>query len=348
MIATLTQSALRADENDQALPTVNILPCVSVCANSTPAKRMGSPLTFYPDKAAYEYVEAFVRVRYIVGADGNVRDVALLNLIGPQVFADIVERRIKDLTFQPATLNGQPVEQSLLMQYIFRVPFYTPGARGEIVTAYSEASVLLKAGKMPEAEAKLTAALALPRLNFYERGMLAVLMATIAEERKDFLEIRDLVTVPTQFYSQELPPAALKILLRFRIEAALNTGDMAEALQALAQLKSQKPFDPNDPFVNLVEQKRTEFNAQETIAVMGKIPDAGNGDEFSMTLYRRHFGFKVLSGTLDKFDVSCRQQTIESKITDVAEWHIPTDWDQCRLFVHGSPGATFQVLEATQ
>ena len=62
-------------------------------------------------------------------------------------------------------------------------------------------------------------------------------------------------------------------------------------------------------------------------------------------LYRRDFEFKNIVGSLDEFQLSCKQQTVESRITDAAEWHVPKNWSQCYLFVSGAPGSTFDVLQ---
>ena len=63
-------------------------------------------------------------------------------------------------------------------------------------------------------------------------------------------------------------------------------------------------------------------------------------------LYRRVFTFKDVKGTLDRFVLNCKQQAIESKIADNAEWRIPPNFSECNIRVHGTPGTTFKVVQA--
>jgi hypothetical protein len=128
----------------------------------------------------------------------------------------------------------------------------------------------------------------------------------------------------------------------------LALGDLADALYALKEIKKLKEFDPNDAIVALVEQARMKADAAPVIPLSGAIPDPKNGDGFYFTLYRRDFEFRNIVGSLDSFSMDCRQQSVESKITNTAAWHVPKNWDDCSVFVRGAPGTTFEVYETKQ
>jgi TonB family protein len=310
--------------------------------NSTPAKRLNSAGLDFPSQLLDDYAEGFVQIRYTVGTDGAVRDVNILRLIGPARFAENVVTRAHAWKFQPATLNGKPVEQSLMFVGVYKNP--RAGTHGDVVETYSKAADLLKQNKIDEAQSLLNGTLSRPELTFYERGMLSLLLASILEQKKDFLAVHELAVLSTDAFGGELPANALQALFKLRVGAALSIGDMGDAMLASLRLERVKGFDPKDPIVDSVEKALLQLNQAAVVAVEARIPEAGKGDEYSLHLFRRDIGFRNVTG-LGKFTISCNQGVVESEVSENAEWHIPHDWNVCFIFVHGAPGANFQVLE---
>jgi TonB family protein len=343
LLAALCAPAL-ADDDAGALPSVEVMPCLAKCADFVPAVHILEPIPHWANYTA-DYVEALVRIRYTIGSDGHVQDASVVGVIGPKSFSDKAMDAVKQWTFQPATLDGKPVQESRTINFIFDLPNREPGARPEVVTAYKNAVKLIASGKLDEAEAELKKQQAKPDLNFYERGMMANLLGSIALRRKDFQDAAQQVKIATDFYTKELPPAVTIQLYKTRIVASLATGNLMDAMGATNQLKKVKGFAPDDPITNAVTDTRAQLNALPEFALAGKIPDAADADGQQLYLYRRDFGFAGIVGSLDKFDLSCKQQTVESKISDTAEWHVPRNWSQCYLFVRGAPGTTFKLVQ---
>ncbi len=289
-------------------------------------------------------MEAFVQLRLTVCTDGAIKNIVILKLIGPKEFATSAIDAIKDRKFAPATLNGQPVDQSRSRAIYIRFSG-RPGAHISVVDAYNDAVKMIKEQKYDEAVASLTKMDADPKLSLYDRGMLANLLSAILILKGDFLTARNVVELPTTWFASKLPLGALKSLIRSRILADLGTGDIPDAVRFTAALMQTKDFDLADPLVKQVEDARIKFEAAPQFAILRKVPqiDEGGADYFPLT--RRTFSFTITSGSLDKFSMDCRQQTIKSKITEKAEWHVPKDWDQCRLLVEGTPGTVFQINE---
>jgi hypothetical protein len=147
----------------------------------------------------------------------------------------------------------------------------------------------------------------------------------------------------------ELRPSVVESLWETRIKASLALGDMVDALVSLDKLKAVKGFDPASPIVKLVKDQRAEVDNMPVFGLRGKIPETGEaGQNVYFGLYRRNFAFANVSGSLEKFTLSCKQQAIESKITQTAEWHVPKSWSGCYVLVRGAPGTTFQVAQLTE
>lgn len=341
-------AAARAQDDNSGLPAIELLPCVGKCANSSDAEHIRAPTPPYPTIGnAAGYVEGFVSLRYNVGLDGKVSDIATDNVIGPDIFLRNAVDTLKTWTFKPATVNGSPVVQTRGLQVIFEMKGYLkPGGSQKFVADYKAAVELISSGNLDDALAQLTEMNSRAELNFYERGMLANLIAPLMLARKDYLAAREIVEVPSEYYYSELPPAVEFSLLKDRMQADLALGNIGDALQAANTLKKRvRAYDVNDPTLKLVDEARAQTATLPQIVTATRIPASGSGRGAFLLMSHRDFTFQNISGSLDKFQIQCRQATIASKISEAAEWHVPKDWNQCRLFVQGAPGTTFNVVQ---
>jgi hypothetical protein len=327
------------------------LPCVTACARSTGPVPDSHPLPHYPDSNIgwYDaYVEGYVLLHYTIMPDGHVSDITTLELIGPKNFSDATLNTVKDWTYKPATLDGKPVATCRTLLMTFRAGGVEPGGRQEIVRLYERAVAQIKDAKIDDAMATLNEGQATPKLNFYERGMLANLAGLVMLQNGDYLEAQRLAKLATDHGLDELKPTVVRSLWETRIKASLAIGDLVDALDSLDSLKKVSGFDSSSPIVKLVENSRAKADAQPIFGTAGKIPDGDKGQGVYFGLYRRNFGFTNISGSLDRFTLSCKQQAIESKITATAEWHVPQSWSDCHVLVRGAPGTTFKLAQLTE
>jgi hypothetical protein len=256
---------------------------------------------------------------------------------------------VKNWIYKPATLDGQSVATCHTLIATFRMKGWgPPGGRPEIVEAYRKAVASAKDGKWDEAQAILSEALSRPKLNLYERGMLANVSSLIAMQKADYLEAHRLSVEALAFSSEDIPKSVRQNLLRIRVRSASLLGDIVDALDATDKLKSMEKLDPSDPTIKIVETIQSKADEMPVFAISAKIPEADQGDSTYFGLYRRNFGFQDIKGSLSGFTLNCKQQSIESKITETAEWHVPKSWSDCRVLVRGTPGTTFKLAQATE
>jgi hypothetical protein len=292
------------------------------------------------------YEEGFVDIRYTIGVDGHVRDALVSRLIGPQVLADTALASVKQRTFHPALADGKPVEQVSIVRFDFRVPNYTPGARPSVAAHYDKAVALMREGKLDDAFAMLIEARASPRMNYYERTMLAYATALIYMQRKDFLSADIFIRLATIHGGVNLDSALRANAIKLRIENDIYLGQMADALQWFDRLKSVKGFSSDDSIVKFLIDAQNRVEALDAFRVKARIPKPEDGEGWSHILYRRDFAFQNIVGTLDHFQLHCSQATIESNTSEKAEWHVPPDWSNCDITVFGAPDTTFDLIEA--
>ncbi len=264
--------------------------------------------------------------------------------MGPPEFVEATKRAVRTFVYEPAMVDGQAVAISHELIAFFGVVGET-GTRASVVKGYGEAAELLKAGKLEEAHAKLAEMLNLPSLNFFERGVIMYPLVLIAMQRQQYVEASRLSDLALTFGPDNFSEAVYRSMIRSNISSLLGMGDLVGAAKSLGQYKKWKHFDPADPLINQVAEAQKKLDALPSYAVDVRIPDATDGDGFTMSLYRRYFTITKINGKLDRFTTNCREQQVESPISDKAEWSIPKNWSDCSIFVRGTPGTTFQIVQ---
>jgi hypothetical protein len=350
-----------ADADDAGLPSVQFLSCQGQCANFVPAKPLDIESPKFPSNQASwtrVFSEGAVKLLYTVGPDGKVRhDVLVLYLIGPRDFADKAIEKIRTWTFEPATSNGKPVAQSLTQSYVYgrdpedRRMILRPL---EVVQALKLVSQLKKPEEAPtkpedvlkkveEARAKLEDVLKNVPLTSSDREAVVLPLANMALTRGDYLEARRLALIvingPTFAALQSGPWLT-------RIKADLMMGDIPDALFAFTSYQQRfNAFTPDSAMAKVIQTARANADVAPLLTVQAQIPAAEDGDVYSFLPYRRSFTFQKIEGSLQKFVLSCDQATMESDITPEAQWRIPDKWSRCSVYVRGTPGTKFLVVQ---
>jgi TonB family protein len=337
---------------DSDIPAYTVLKCEAGCSPRTRPTADGSHRGYYPGPELHVFPqyksEAFVLIRYTITAEGTVKDPVVEKLIGPQDFADGSVEAVKEWRYHPATMNGRPVPTynwTAVMTYRFEPP--ERGARDKVYDAYGKARALLKEGKFAEAKAVLLPILSLDRLNFYERSMVSYLLALTDVQLKDYITAREFIEDATLSDGEFLGDTARIPAIRLRIEIDGLTGQFGDAMEWYGKLRKRTDVAPDDLETKLVDRIEARLADPKPLFIVGRIPVSGYLDEWSHVLLRRNFAFPAIEGKIDRFEMRCDQEEIESAVTDKAEWHVPKSWSNCHLTVFGKPGASFQLVETS-
>ena len=60
---------------------------------------------------------------------------------------------------------------------------------------------------------------------------------------------------------------------------------------------------------------------------------------------RRAFSFDALSGNVERFEVRCERDRLEGPVETGKTWSLPNGANDCRVFVFGEQGASFEFVE---
>lgn len=99
-------------------------------AGSEPSLQIGALIShedpIYPREAELQGIQGTVRLRAIVGRDGAVKDVQIVD--GPALLGDAGANAIRRWQYEPTLLGGQPVEVSEEFAIVFRLKNASSGA----------------------------------------------------------------------------------------------------------------------------------------------------------------------------------------------------------------------------
>jgi hypothetical protein len=225
------------------------------------------------------------------------------------------------------------------------------GARREVYYAYKKAAVLADQRKYAESNAILMPLFLLDRLNFYERSTISYGIARNSLGLQDYdsalTKTREAMIPSYEYFSLQGRSDLLQ--LRIKLEArAGQFGDALEWYDALKKLPKKKGGLKEMPADLVALKDRIEArlrDPQPIIVIASILPDALYQSSWQHVMLRRSFAFLKTDGKLDHFELGCDEQTIVSKLSNKAEWHIPKNWENCKLTVYGEPGATFTLAE---
>jgi hypothetical protein len=175
--------------------------------------------------------------------------------------------------------------------------------------------------------------------------MIAYAAAVLAYQRKDYLSAKDEIETATINTARNLTSTLREPAFQMRINIDLATGEMADALACFAFLKKFAKLDDASPVGKRLADAHGRYDAAKFIPVSGRIPKQEESDAWEHQLYRRTFGFADVTGKLDRLKLNCDQQAIESPVRTAAEWHVPKNWSHCFVYVRGTPGTTFSLVE---
>jgi len=346
VFGSLSALPVRADED---IPTYKVLTCESKCPAFTPAVPIDRPQPVYPHRDTGfldVYTEAQVDVRFTIGSDGVVKNANIERLLGPPEFGDSALAAVAQYKYQPAIEDGHPVEQNRRIRFTFQISNPIVGARAKVVSAYRDAVQLAKDKKTDEAIAALKAIIGQQRLNFYERTMVAFVLASIYVDQSNNSLALDQIRDATLNEGGFLDKRAQENAIRLRISLEAANGEFAEAFAWFEILKKHVTVGDDDSSAKLVGRLHALLDDSTPLELDASIsPDAG-APPWQHTLLRRSFSFDAITGKLNNFEMRCDRHGIESAVSDKANWTVPKSWSGCVIYVSGAPGTKFQFVES--
>ena len=316
-----------------------------------PLKRRLQP---FPSVEAAAGIEGWVEVSYVIKPDGTVGETIIENSSGRKAFERATIKSIKNWRYEPATMNGEPIEQChtkvRIMFTLEEGPHWKRGVKRSFKSHYKRALKLLENGQLDEAHSKIDEIATRFTTNHYERSRLSILRSTLEERQGDLRAKLESLRVAALIDGEFLEPKLYLMVLLNIFELQIHFQEYADALKTYETLE-QRDIDPETAaklkqVVNEIDEIRT---ADHVLAIEGEIGTAREEQHgagvWSHTLLRRTAGIEEISGSLERVELRCDWRRIKAKPEKGRAWRIPPEWGDCSIYVFGEPGSTFQLLE---
>jgi TonB family protein len=293
----------------------------------------------YPHAERSQGRDGWVTLNFMVDPQGKPYEIAVIESTGNQGLENAAVEAAKDWEFEPATLDGRPIDAGLTMTVSF-ILTGDSGANHAFVKAYGSFSSAIASkdrAKADEAKAKLKVQ------NLYEDAFYGLAQYQYARlwgtQLEQALGLKRAVAIDGTFLPQPTFRGALENLLRLQIQekdfaGALKTWRKLEKL-ATPQMKAhwQEP-------IGRIEALRADTSPY---AVAGEFLDSPS---WRYSLFRKRFHIAVTSGRIAEIKLRCDKKYVFFKYEPEVQYTTAPEYGACDMELAGDPGTKFTLTQS--
>jgi TonB family protein len=311
-----------------------------------PPERLDVKSPVYPRARQVEGREGWVQLDFMVAQDGTPYEIVVTDSSGDEQFEQAAVRALERSTFEPATLNGQPVDAGHALKYSFAIASQgdeEQGASRSFVAAYQDVLDAIEAGDGDAAAAKLEG---LDVRNLYEDAFANLARYHYAARWGSKRQQHDALTgaVAHEREQRYLPPDAFVWALREKFALETELQDFGGALDTWDVLRAQS-LDP--PVRAALERAVAEIETlrrdDRAFAVSGRI---GENASWFFDLLKRRFHIDQVDGTVTELKLRCERDYVLFRYRPELEYEVAERVGECLLEVIGEPGTSFRLVQS--
>lgn len=309
----------------------------------------------YPMAARRRSLEGWAYYSYLVGADGRVSDIRILDSNGIKMLNDKLIRSVESRVYEPATLGGKAIEHAVeASRATFLMSDKPRAASRKYYRRYHQAQSAIVEGKLDDAKALLQQLSQIKERNLYEElylqsAYVAYFNSTGEAERAyahtervlDFYSegSRKKRLVEEDYFVPFLANAYRYELSKMMIGDALGSASFLSRI-APENVTSMKIIKHAEQLAKKIKTKQHSMTQALTPPIYG-----GSQGRISLELLKSELEFSDVTGVIDTIYLRCeRGMKVLRNSTEVI-WLIPLSWGACSLTIYGEVGATFRLTE---
>lgn len=300
----------------------------------------------YPVSMARKGAEGWVQLNFVVGTDGSVNDIVVVDSTGMKAFEKAAVKAMKSWQYSPAFIDGKPIEQCHnKVQMDFKLGGGERGVRRNFKRKYESVRGALSSNDITLARELSDNMKDKGLLNSTEFTFYSLLRADLAKAQND--DVSELKHVEhilnTDRKGEYLGSEAHRLLLNRMFVLQINQSQYLDALDTFQRVETQENNDENiamlKPYVN---QILNVLKSDQVIAIPGKVKQDG---DWWHALSRRAFSLRDVDGTLNTVELRCHNKSELYTATTDSTWNIPASWGRCSVRVVGDTDSQFTLLE---
>ena len=309
----------------------------------------------YPRRALQYGNEGWVMLSFVVTETGDVEEPMIEDSSGVEEFERAALEAISRWRYTPATVNGEPVRQSMMNT---RITFALEGGAASGATrgfesAYRKIRQLLDAGDYAAAEPLLEEMELGGRHNLYEDALFWALKYGYFEgvQSTDTAEKLRALELALGHQADDYLPSAIFVAVAQRLYVLqVQSIDFSAARSTFERLRDSAHAKRSSQHARVVaELTPTYEQIEKVIAGPELLPvkaEIGRYGYWVHDLMRRSFSVASVSGRLDTVDIRCDRGTRRyGWLPDDSVRQVPETWGECGIYAKGEPGTTFTFVE---
>jgi protein TonB len=308
----------------------------------TPPKvlQAGNDSNAYPDIERNLGSEAWVLVNMMVDSEGNPYEVSVVDSMSNPAFDSAAIKVVSGYKFEPARVNGTPVDSVVNMPVKFMIKDHQAGASIEFLHDYRRVT---KAIESADESAASTALESLKPKTLYEGAYYSLANYFFLQKWGDRGQQLQALQRALRFGSEKgfLTKDTYYKALASKFSLELQQMDFAEALSTYRALSKEQQQDPR------IKDAATEVellrNDQRKFSVAGIIPERHT---WCYWLLKRGFSIEVTEGKAHEIKLRCRAKYVAMPYRQGVKITIPKSYGDCNLELTGDPDSKFVLTQS--
>jgi protein TonB len=287
--------------------------------------------------------EGWVQLSMMIDSSGKPYEISVSDSTGNPVLNALAVKAAAHWTFEPARLNGVPVDSSYTGKVTFTITEGDRGATNAFIEAYGRSMDAIEAADRAAADAAMTR---MKATNLYEDAYLNltrfryfVLWGTKAEQIEALK--RAIAHEGTWTY---LPKKTFVDALVALMALNLEVNDFAEVLDAWGKLQNAQLDEHTAaqwrPIIADLEAMKTDGR---TYRVAGALR---NATSWHFKLHKNKFSIDVASGRVSEVRLRCKMKYVFFRFDPALQYTIDDRFGPCEMELVGEPGTEFLLTQS--
>lgn len=307
------------------------------------------PSAAWPRRQGRLLQEAWVKMSYVVTADGRAIDPIIINSSGGINFENEVRKVSESWRFKPS-VSGMELPYNLV-DTRFTLRGQGKGTTRKFARYAQHIMKNLHNGDVEVARKHADEALRIGGWNLYESTILWLMVGRVEGAEGDDVGKLEMYRRGLAVSNERSLRRNARIdLLEDIFELESTFGQYSAAMRTLTTLKDVRGSNAAIERLAARAEEITTMLENDPVLVANAIVvnpcdcDAGKA-LWDYVPVRRTFSFANLNGNVERFEARCELQRLSGAVETDQQWTLEADWGFCQIFVFGDDGATFDFLE---
>lgn len=299
----------------------------------------------YPRLARAKGMEGWVRLNFMVGTDGKAYEIAVTDSMGAGTFQRAAIGALRKSTFEPAHLNGRPVDAGHSMYIWFGLEGEGGGARPYFLQSSKAIMESIERGDRSQADSELSALESRGQFNLHEDAYLHVVKYRYYARWGDAHQQLHALdrAVSHEFQEHRLPRELYVALQLQRFWLLVRTQDYERASSTFETLGNyQHEASVTAALEATMENIRVLRDDDRAYAVTGSMEEHTS---WYYHLFKDEFAVTDVRGEINEVKLRCPESYVFFQFDPDIEYRVSNQRGHCHLELVGSPGTTFRLVQ---